>query len=224
MPTQVIVFQPVPVDSPELTRRPGPHLAVMKTRLLRKGSSLPALHPSRGHRRPINTTALDGDIPSDLFETLPPKELAGAGDMRDVREAIVIMTAALDEWRPRHAQSRVFGKFPEQELEIVRREGNVGVKTADDVATQVCDAFEPGIDTVDLRGEAPVAMFRHSNQIDPVTALSVFVNDLVCPVGRSVADNDPPHGRARLHRHRIERASDVPFLVPCRCNQHVRQF
>src|SRR5262245_15252199 len=120
---------------------------MMKAGLLREGPSLPAPHPRRGHGRPVDATTLDRDISPDHVKALPPKDLAGARDVLDVRKPVVVVTATFYERRSGDTQSGVFGKFAQEELEVVGLERDVGVETSDHVEVQIPDFCEPYVET-----------------------------------------------------------------------------
>src|SRR5262249_49572327 len=94
---------------------------------------------------------------------------------------------------------------------------------ADDVERQILDGVETGVETMNLRREAPVPMLRHLDQVDPGVLPPILLDDLARPVGGTVIDDHPPKRRPCLSSHRLERQADVLLFVSRRRNQNVVQ-
>lgn len=91
---QTVVFEAIAKSRLHDTLFRGSHGAMVPTGLLSKGSRLPTLH-SRGHDRDmIDTAPFYWNISADSFETFSAKQLAGAGNVFDANESIVIAVAA----------------------------------------------------------------------------------------------------------------------------------
>src|SRR5262249_29549598 len=108
--------------------------------------------------------------------------------------------------------------------EVVRLERDVGIQTADQVERPVLDGCEAGVECIDLAGVAAIATLRHSNQLDPVEAPAVSIDDLVGIVCRAVANDDPPQRRTGLPGNRLQRVPDeAPFVARGR-DQNVTEW
>src|SRR5712692_1664474 len=66
------------------------HSALMETNLIRERPSFPSFHPRGNDRDVINAAPSNGHVSANLCKTSAPKQLASAGDMLDVREAVII--------------------------------------------------------------------------------------------------------------------------------------
>ena len=221
MSAQEVVLLSVPEDPAEAARRSAAHRAVMEAGSLGERAGLPPLHPRCGHRHPVDATTLHGDVSADLGEAIATKELAGTGDVLDVREPVVVVGAAFDKRRSGHAQARVVCELLHQESKVVGPEGNIRVEVTDHVERHVVELRQASVETVDLRSERPIAAFRHPDQADPWVLPLKAGDDLVGSIGRTVADDHPTLRKQRLGDHGLQREADELRLVTRRRHQHV---
>src|SRR5215472_11692044 len=97
-----------------------------------EGSRLPSLHTRGDDSDVIDASTLDRNISADLFKTLAAKYLAGAGDMLDTHEAIVIrLQGAVEKRRAHKPEFGIAGELVQQELEVIRAERHVCVQAGD---------------------------------------------------------------------------------------------
>src|SRR5580765_2773998 len=223
MPAEVVVLLTVPINSAKLSGGPRTHLPVVKTRLLREGPGLPALHPSRRDRGPVDAATLDRHVSADALKALAPEHLTRAGNVFDIGEPVVVVPAAFDKRRSGDAERRVLRELLYQELEVVGLERDVGIEASDDIEVDVIQLVEAGIETMDFRGEAAVTFLRHTDQPNPVAALLIADDDFVGPVGGTVADNHPSLWWVCLRDHRLENEADVLLLVSGRRDEDITE-
>src|SRR5215471_19353668 len=98
------------------------------------------------------------------------------------------MAAFFDKWRPGNTERRILRELLHQELEIIGLERNVRVEVAHYIELDVVQFAQAGINALHLRGEASIPPFRHADQSDPLVPLLIARDDLVGPIGRTVAD------------------------------------
>jgi len=78
MVAQKIIFTSLSEPDRDVAAIAGPHLAVVSTGLVRKGSGFPSFHPCCGYGNPINTPPFIGRLTSDFFKACTPEKLACA--------------------------------------------------------------------------------------------------------------------------------------------------
>src|SRR5215469_13156468 len=95
-------------------------------------SCLPSLHAGSDDGDVIDAPTLDGNIPPDLFKTLAAKHLAGAGNVLDTHETIVIgLQCAVEERSAHKPKFGIAGQFVQQKLEVIRAKRYVCVQAGD---------------------------------------------------------------------------------------------
>ena len=101
------------------------------------------------------------DVSAESLKQLAAKELAGARDVLQLREAMRIgvpvhSVGVLDEGRAGNAKSRIRRKtYPEGKRSSLARR-NVGIEIADHIEGQIAQTFRAGIEAMRFRGELPV--------------------------------------------------------------------
>src|SRR5580700_2518388 len=106
----------------------------MKANSLSKRSGLPPSHPRGNYGHQVDSAAFHGQIASDRLKALTAKELAGAGDVLDTGEAIIVdLIRAFSEWCADQSQGGVPSQFLQQERKVVFAKRDISVNRADDV-------------------------------------------------------------------------------------------
>src|SRR5262245_1312284 len=92
MAPDVVRLAPVMKAHPQdaIGSRAGAQFAMMTANLLGERPCLPPFHSRRGHRYPVNGTALHRDIPADLLEAFTTEHLNSAGNVLKAREGMVV--------------------------------------------------------------------------------------------------------------------------------------
>src|SRR5580704_11493901 len=162
MPTDVVRFASVVKPSHQRAAVSRADLAVVVADFFNKGACLPALHPCSGHGDPVDRASLDRDIAPDSLEALATENLAGAGYMIKIGAVVGIsmLIRPIDVFNERgagHAQFGVLGEAPEQELEVVRGERDIGIQIADQVEPQMLEPFVTRIEGVGFGGKLSIA-------------------------------------------------------------------
>src|SRR5687768_3781965 len=165
-------------------------LAMMPAHPVGECPGLPTLHACRDDRDMINAAASDGDVAPDRFEAGTAEELACARDVLDADKAIVVHRSAL-EGRSDNTEPWVLGEPSQQEREVVRVEGSIGVETPDGGVGQMPHHRIAGVEGMHLAGKVSVAPIGESHEIDPVMATRIVLHDRVSAVGRAITDDHP---------------------------------
>src|SRR6266481_6132612 len=76
---EVIILLAIGVEHLEPAPFGRAKAAMMEKISLAERLSLPALHPSRRHRDPVDATRLVGNVSAHVLKARPPKQLAAAG-------------------------------------------------------------------------------------------------------------------------------------------------
>ena len=109
----------------------------MDTHFLDKRSRLPTFHSGGRYRYRVDPAALDRDIPTDFLKALSPEQLAAAGDVIDVGEAVIVVSGPLEEERAGNSQIRHLGKPVQEKGEVLLVEAQISIEIADDVIRNV---------------------------------------------------------------------------------------
>ena len=74
----------------------------------------------------------------------------------------------------------------------------------------------PGVEGLDLSRKVPLLTLRHAQQLNPGIPAMYLLHDLVCPVGRTIAHDDPFERTACLRNHRLKSQFDdiAPHSAP----------
>src|SRR5581483_2699996 len=97
---QTVVLGAVAEEGSQARRRTRTDGPVVHTRPLDEGSGPPSLKPRRRHRGPVDAASGDRDVASDLGEAGAPEHLTCSRHVFDGGEAIVVVSAVLDEGSP----------------------------------------------------------------------------------------------------------------------------
>ena len=125
------------------------------------------------------SAAFDREIPTDLFKTLPPEELAAAGHIIDVREAVVVVHPAVGVGGAGNPQLRHLDKPLQEEGEKLLIEAQIRIEVADDVVGSVAQLLVPGVERSGLPRKVPAFSTFEAKQFNPGMELGVLLNDLV---------------------------------------------
>src|SRR5262245_30116514 len=98
----------------------------MEAVLLGKRARLPTSHPRGDYRDVIDSSQLHRHVSADVLETLSPEQLAGPRDVLDAHESIVIRRL-VPEGGADKSEVGVLRQPGEQECEVIRVEGDIGV-------------------------------------------------------------------------------------------------
>src|SRR5579864_1789542 len=130
------------------------HPPLMETNLIREGLSLPSFHPRGNDRDVINAAPSHGHVSANLCKTSAPKQLASAGDMLDVCEAVIIdWIRAFLERRSNQSQCGIFGQFAKQEGKVVFVKGDVCIQAANCIIVEIFDSSVPCVKGVNFSRE-----------------------------------------------------------------------
>src|SRR5713101_6761061 len=190
------------------------HSALMETNLIRGRRSFPSFVPRGTDREVRNAPPWNGQVSASLCKTSAPKQLASAGDMLDVREAVIIdRIRAFFERRSNQSQCGIFGQFAKQEEKVVFVKGDVCVQAANCTKVEILDSSVPCVKGMNFSREMPFAPLGHPNELDPWVIPCVFAHNLVRAIGRTVANDDPFDRPDCLHHHRPYGETDELSLV-----------
>jgi hypothetical protein len=81
--------------------------------------------------------------------------------------------AVLDERSSRDAELQVFGKLPNEKLQVIAVERKISIQIPDDLKIKRLDTFKSCIEGVNLAGKAPVEKLGAPDQFDPRIPLRV---------------------------------------------------
>ncbi len=86
----------------------------------------------------IDAASFQGHVyPPIVFKTLPPKKLATAPDVFNVRKAIIVLKRSFSERRSSNAELRLLGQFAHNMSKVFTSERNIGIEIAYDVGVQI---------------------------------------------------------------------------------------
>ena len=202
----------------------GAHGAVVGAGFLGKRSCFPALHPGGDHRNVIDPAAFHRHIAANFLETLAAEDLACARHMLDTHEAVIVSSVLrILEGGSHQSQLPVPGQLAQQELEVALVKRNIAVQTDDRLVRHILHPGITGVKRLDFAGEVPFLPLGHAKQLNPGILGRIPVYDLVGPVCRAVADDDPFRRRNRLRHYGLQRPLDEGRLVARRCDENVRR-
>src|SRR5687767_4898426 len=131
-------------------------------------AGLPAFHASGRHGNPIDTACSMRYISTDVLEALVSEELTGTVDRLGAFEAVLHRVPAVFRVGGAYdTERRIFPEPGEQQLEVVRRKGDVRVEVADDVELERLDPLEAGVEGVHLPRERALLARRAANHLNP---------------------------------------------------------
>ncbi len=223
MAAQRVVLAALAQARRELRALRGADRPMVVAHLLGERAGAPTAHARARDRRPVDAAALDGLVAADLLVARAPEHLAGARHVLDVGEAVVVLVIAFAERGARDAEPGVLREAAQEELEVVRVEGDVGVEVADDVVGQVAQRRVAGVERTHLAGEVALRVLGRAHEADPRMARGVALDDLVRPVGGAVADHDVALRQDGLGDHGLDRLLDQAGLVAGRRDHDVAQ-
>src|SRR5262249_47802322 len=144
--------------------------AMVNETLLAERPGPPAVHPGRGDGNPVHASAFGWNISAELVEAAAPEELAAARNMILALEAVPggVVTTVLQERGAGDAEITDRGELRQQELEVVRLEGDVGVEIAEHLIVEPVHRVPRGVEAAGFRREVPVAVGRHIEALDPI--------------------------------------------------------
>src|SRR5437867_4091758 len=191
MSPKIIVLTPEAKGRCQARARCCAHRPMVAAHLLDECPGLPAFHPCRRHRDPVDSTAFYWQIAADLFETFSPEELARARDVFHGSESEVISGRALGEWRSHYSESLVCGQLREQKVEIVLVEGDISIEVPDDIEILALHPLVACVEALDFAGEVPVSALGHPYQFHPWVVGEIPRDNFVSAVCRAIAHNHP---------------------------------
>lgn len=165
----------------------------MKAELLSERPRLPSLHASRRDGNEVDSASPDWRVSADIFETLSAKQLAGAGYVFNARKAVVVPFRPLSERRSADSQPWRLRESGQQELKVLRVERDIGIKAGDDIVLEVLCTSVPLVKGEDFGGEVPFGALWPTYEFDPRVRRCVLLDNVICAVCGSIADDDPPH-------------------------------
>ena len=157
------------------------------------------------------------DESPDLPEAGDPVELGRphrhlvANGLRDQRPSLGVREPGLPGGRP---QARLDLHSRHEQLEVARREVEVGIELAHIVELVELDRLEPAVEGFDDPGPyvaPPAVAVPHDAQVGEPGR--ILLEDGRRLVGRAVVDHHPERGWDRLGRHAVECPSNEPGLV-----------
>src|SRR5262249_40549080 len=100
---------------------------------------------------------------------------------------------------------------------------DIGIQVPNQIKAQRLEAVISRVEAVGLCSELAVTVLRHAYQLNPVMLADIGLHDLVGPIGRTIAHDNPPRPPPGLSDHRTDGILDERLLVPRRCDQYIRE-
>src|SRR5262249_40966842 len=82
-----------------------------------------------------------------------------------------------------------FSKFSDQKLVVIPVERDVCIEITDQLEFQIPDSVVSGVEAMGFGSKLALATNRQAKQFYPVVLNCVGLRDVVCPVGRAIADD-----------------------------------